>query len=83
MPTNPNDAAFAQPILGERENGSQYTYALGGLTKREHFAAMAMAGILANSCFIKQGHILINKQEMGVDKASIMLSDALIAELNK
>lgn len=47
----------------------------GGLTKREYIAAMAMAGLCANPT--ASG----NKERMA--EASLMMADALIAELNK
>lgn len=74
--TNPDDAAFERPILGERENGMAYCYCHGGLTKREYFAAIAMQGMIHKM-----------KPEIGWMKKcaihSIQMADALIAELNK
>jgi hypothetical protein len=52
------------------------TQAANGLTKREFFAALAMQGMIAGS----QG-LRITVSEFA--KQSVLLADALIAELNK
>ena len=62
--TNPND-----PTFPEHEGDCN------GLTKREHFAAMAMQGLLA--CPLVTGN---NEQ---IAKYARAAADALIAELNK
>lgn len=58
-----------------------------GLTKREHFAAMAMQGILANS-LIYEAMIPASKHygvssSQGTAEFAVTVADALIAELNK
>lgn len=69
MATNPNDYLVpVQPDLKE-------DYFSGGLTKREHFAALAMQGLLADS--------LMNEDVRGLVNISVMAADALIIELNK
>lgn len=79
MKTNPNDLidSFADSI-DARGN-------FNGLSKREHFAAMAMQGLLAG---IYSDEKMLNefKRETGRDHVSInatSYADALIAELNK
>ena len=77
----------SQP-MGNSANGSVWTASdLGngyaeqckpafGLTKREHFAAMAMQGLLANSA-----HYAISTIEL--TKESVELADVLLEELDK
>jgi hypothetical protein len=49
----------------------------GGLTKREHFTAMAMQGLLASG-------IVKDEEDFGsVPKAARMMADALLKELDK
>ncbi len=59
-----------------------------GLTKREHFAAMAMQGILSNAGGVIQGNNLsgtgwCNSSAKGLAEWSIECADALLAELEK
>ena len=50
-----------------------------GLTKREHFAAMAMQGILAN-----QYNVPVREDQFDlVSKWSVMAVDSLLKELDK
>lgn len=57
---------------------------LDGLTKREHFAAMAMQGFLSNSMYSK---ILQGNNDEPVPsylaELSVNIADALLAELEK
>lgn len=64
----------AYPFSIEIDKDCTYNYY--GLTKRELFAAMAMQGILANS-------ERIGGKDQELTQYSVMLSDALINELNK
>ena len=63
-------------------NGEQIAWITreGGLTKREEFAARAMIGLLSN-------HAMIDGDSKAsiewAAKTSVLLSDALISELNK
>lgn len=52
----------------------------GGLTIRQHFAAMAMQGLLANdwSDYRRNDEDCVN-----LSKAAVNYADALISELNK
>ena len=52
----------------------------GGLTKREEFAARAMIGLLSNAMLVGEDS-KINIEWAA--KTSVLLSDALISELNK
>ena len=65
----------AMPIKDECEvHGTYY-----GLTKREHFAAMAMQGILAN-----QYNVPVREDQFDlVSKWSVMAADSLLKELEK
>lgn len=70
MKTEPNDLINAF----EEVNGTIDHYRTHyGLTKREHFAAMAMQGYLANYAGL----------EKSLAELSVDMADALIAELNK
>lgn len=56
------------------------TMGQSGLTKREYFAAKAMIGLLSNNTMIA------NDSKNSIEwaaKTSVLLSDALISELNK
>lgn len=81
--TNGNDTAYPQtfdtPILekickGFNDNGKNFE--VGGLTKREYFAAMAMNGLCANG-------ILKPNEVAEIVERSAMLADGLINQLNK
>jgi hypothetical protein len=81
MKTNPNDPAQPneQGIVYDLEgNISNQSYV--GLTKREHFAAMAMQGFLSGSIgTITPG----NKTVTDISIYSVRIADALIEALNK
>jgi len=64
MKTEPNDFVTAPNGL------------IGGLTKREHFAAMAMQGYCANGHYCEASYEVIASM-------SVKQADVLIAELNK
>lgn len=71
MNTDPNAQAF--PINERNGDGSHYTTS-GGLTKREHCAAMIMSGALAAS--------LNGVSVESMAEWSVCAADALIAALN-
>lgn len=52
------------------------TESFQGLTKREHFAGLAMQGIINKFAFVKG-------QEDDIAEISVMVADALLAELEK
>lgn len=66
--TRPNDAAFARPAseLGQTSWGP-----VNGLTKREYFAAMALAGLCAADSPIPVQVI----GEMAVRRADMLISE--------
>lgn len=76
---------MAKEITGnESAHGYGFTTADGsshvdepGLTIRQHFAAMAMQGICANS------HDNMPKEFTAIAEHAVKYADALIAELNK
>lgn len=76
--TNPNDSinVIIHPVSKEVEGH--------GLTKREHFAAMAMQGLLANPEHRKEykGQTYLMESNIYSDQA-VNLADALIEALNK
>ena len=55
-----------------------------GLTKREHFAAVALQGLVAGaSSSLEIMKELGGKDEIILSKSAVQYADALIAELNK
>jgi hypothetical protein len=73
--TSHHDYAFPNTI--DESVPNQPSITIGGLTKREYFAALAMQGILANDSTPKD----VTFQEVCYRAA--MQADALIEELNK
>lgn len=78
MKTEPNHPA--NPVSEEetdRMDGGVKIYS--GLTKREHYAGLAMQGMISNlSAISREGF-----KDSEIAKISVIMSDALIAELNK
>jgi len=64
--TNGNDCAYPADSNTQTE---------GGLTKREHFAAMAMQGIVS--------HCYKDHPDQRIAESAVMMADALIEVLNK
>jgi hypothetical protein len=65
-------------------NPSAGTYFADGLTKREHFAGLAMQGILSNS--VMGDSALHEKHEdwvKDISDSSLQFADALLAALDK
>lgn len=56
---------------------NQFLDAFGGLTKREHFAAMAMQGMMANT------HAIENLSQNDLAQEAVSMADALLKELEK
>lgn len=78
---NPNDPAFFRIHASERPG--EY---VGGLTKREYFAAMAMQGILKNSAWAQAVAASFPDPRTGAEVnaiTAVINADALIAELSK
>lgn len=74
--TNPDEPIYpehpaGQPLLNHHTHG---------LTKREHFAAMALQGILAGTSGVES---LASIGPAGWTSVAVSQADALIAELNK
>jgi hypothetical protein len=76
--TNPIDPAY--PIM-PKANPGEWAVGSLGLTKREHFAAMAMQGFLANPQMALGA--TVEDKRMSINEAAVFTADALIAELNK
>lgn len=58
----------------------------GGLTKREHFAALAMQGLLSDKANMEHAYAHMNSGETmyeRIAKQSTAMADALLAELEK
>jgi hypothetical protein len=84
---NSDMPAMPQPIAAN-ENGfcdtGEYSRGNVGLTKREHFAGLAMQGILSNS--VMGDSALHEKHEdwvKDISDSSLQFADALLAELYK
>lgn len=78
MKTNPNDYAHPEVFtdLKMDQYNRQYgdTYSVGGLTKLEHFAGLAMQGIIASG--------VNHESKYDVCKVAVEMAKALITELN-
>jgi len=78
MKTNPNELVSAYGYIGEDE----YFDSKGGLTKREHFASMALQGLL--SMYDSEVGIVPNDSNSEyMARVAVKAADHLIAELNK
>jgi hypothetical protein len=84
---NSDMPAMPQPIAAS-ESGfldtEEYSKGNGGLTKREHFAGLAMQGILSNS--VMGDSALHEKHEdwvKDISESSLQFADKLLAELDK
>lgn len=86
--TKPNDNAFPKTVFEEEISVD----CVGGLTKREYFAARALQGLLANESFLansaqvaqkcpKSGKAL-NSGTLTAETA-VLMADNLIEQLNK
>lgn len=77
--TQPNDLINPTWVdYGVDDRG--YTHS--GLTKREHFAAMVMQGILSSNPEYLHGNVA-RPVRVAVAAESVIYADALIEELNK
>lgn len=89
--TNPNDSISPLIETQELRVGSETSIpvvsSMGGLTKREYFAAMAMQGILATTPHdYSDGRYNVNGGYLcheSVAKDAVECADALIEALNK
>ncbi len=80
--TKPTDLVHA---YGYANNFSQFD-SQGGLTKREHFAVMAMQGLLTRVPYRDLGTLegkRMAEESIEMAEESIEMADNLIAELNK
>ena len=76
---NSDMPAMPQPIAGNEDgviDTSEYDPSNAGLTKREHFAGLAMQG------FIASGYYKMN-MAVGTSVRAVRAADALLAELDK
>jgi hypothetical protein len=90
MKTNPNDGI----VMGESWNIETGESLAKGLTKREHFASLAMQGMLSNESGINRIWQSAKKIsdcnenslvlcEKSVAETAVAMADVLIEELNK
>jgi hypothetical protein len=78
---NADMPAMPQPIAANNHeviDTTEYSSENGGLTKREHFAALAMQGILSNKCYEPPRRIRIE----GMAKDAVMAADELLKQLS-
>jgi hypothetical protein len=77
--TDGNDSATAFSFEEEiGDYGFKAQRVQYGLSKREHFAAMAMQGLMANPA-----SLILNLNDPSKAEYSVIMADKLIAELNK
>lgn len=82
--TNGNDLISSVPHIRHDSGIASIEY-LDGMTKREMFAAMAMQGLLANSCVIgksSNGFAPVNATEENIAWYAVFFADNLITALN-
>lgn len=72
---NPEESAFPLSSEAYKQTGE-----IGGLTKREYFAAMAMQGLLSNSYLEQKRN---GNPEINVCYKAVAIADKLLAELEK
>ncbi len=75
--TKANDSIHPIVTSDPEYNGSVLMVAEGGLTKREYFAAMAMAGMVAND------PPQLRASMYAFAQGCVMMADALVAALNE
>jgi hypothetical protein len=84
--TNPNDPAFPKSVKDQKDTGETYLFHVGGLTKREYFAAMALQGALAGVMSIQPDQndtARFATSWMQMPKLAVSFADELIEELSK
>ena len=79
MKSNPNDTAFPSAWMQDHSG----SLPVGGLTKREYFAALAMQGLLANSYSNGVNQPTSEASFSQLAGLAVNQADALIVELNK
>ena len=65
------------PVNGDFKQVGDVSIREGGLTKREHFAAIAMQGIVGNEFLIR------DKCDHSIARRALSIADALLEELEK
>jgi hypothetical protein len=78
---NGNEAAF--PQYGPHPQVYDRTTALGGLTKREYFAAMVLQGMAAGNTWCDNFGTTKPEWLKAATEVAVAAADALIAELNR
>lgn len=77
MKTSPNDTVFPIDVFNRGPDGIILNVnRLGGMTKREYFAALALQGLLSNSV----------EEDMTAGRCvnlAVLMAEGLILELNK
>jgi hypothetical protein len=71
----------AMPIVAHNEYGIVNSQTSSGLSKREHFAAMAMQGLLVVDGYVKSEHMQRSAKELG--KAAVAYADGLLLALEE
>lgn len=83
--TNPNDPTFTTSEIVQFNSGPALA-TMGGLTKREYFAALAMQALVSNSSifdFFQRAKISPKEVREETGKTAVQFADALIEALNK
>lgn len=75
--SNANEPAFAGLQFDDMPGGGARIVQVGGLTKREYFAAMAMQGYASDHKW------RVDTSPEMTARAAIFMADALIAELER
>ena len=78
MKTKPNDFAFPVSEKWDEDNGSVWLAAMGGMTKREYFAAKIFQGF----CSYEQKLNTVNWEKKWA-KTAVLMADILIDALNE
>lgn len=76
-----NERSMTSEIIARLQGSSNS--ASNSLTKREHYAGLAMQGLLASPHFIDPDGLWTGNGAQPTAEAAVLLADALIAELAK
>lgn len=83
-PTKPkiNDGGAVMPIFQEYVGPDEYTYhePMGGLTKREYFAAKALFGAMVADIERAKRGLVIKNGEADLADTCFRIADAMLAE---
>lgn len=81
MKTNPDDSSYAKELKWSKAGVGYSADIIGGLSKREYFAGLALQGLLMS--ISEENENTFDSLSKKVAGASCAMADALIEELNK